>query len=207
MAKKKAKCMGDRSKSEPGDYIVQLLIQGDDRASVLLGCGFIEHCLEKLLRKHFSLYGNGNPEHAKLVNIVFDGSKENDALLQSNWSMSVLACILGLIPHNCYRACSSIRRMRNTCAHYPGSVKFDPQAIDQLLILLGKDAIESFEYWENITEDGQTYFWGERHKAGEFTLARRKFMHACLEVTLQIRRKTQEIDPDLPDNHSGLILG
>jgi hypothetical protein len=139
--------MGERGKSPPGDYVLNLLVTGDDRICVLLGGGFIEHCLEQLLRMYFSVQNPEDNKLPELLNKFFNGTPDNEPFLSGAFRQSALARLLGLISHKHYEICNKIRAMRNTCAHHAGEVYLCETDIDELISKLTDDEVSEFEYW------------------------------------------------------------
>jgi hypothetical protein len=207
MGKGKPKRIGEPGKSPPGDFVINLLVAGDDRNCVLMGGGFIEYCTEQLLRKYFSLQNPDDTIIPKLLDKYFNFSQDNEPFLCNAFRQAALVRLLGLMSDSHFKICNKIRGMRNTCAHHVGNVYLSDRDVDELMGCLTEEEVKEFEYWEGEAASGEIYNWGERHKRSEFTLSRRKLMHVCLTVSSALRWKTKEIDPNLPFDERGLILG
>jgi hypothetical protein len=184
--------MTRKKKREPAAPLGTALTAEQDRGCILVGCAYLEHQLELLLGNHLEAIASTRQHSdaftSELIRRIID-SRDPQALLSSGWAKSAILYLSGVINRFAYDGFDEIRKIRNECAHHPGTITLDAsltsglmKRIEELDPNMHREIIIQAERYNA----GAVTIWSELGGHNRFSGPRIKFMHACINVDAPI---------------------
>lgn len=190
----------------PSKAITNGLAKESDRGCILVGFGYIEHALDRLVAAYVDRSSKANSTFN--ANCLDLDHRSLSAFLGSSWAKATFSVLVGIIDQNTFDLYNAIRHLRNYFAHNVHANQITDDIATALWEYLTDNEKAGVEYYFERIRNPPCNKNGipiARDPYSDFPRSRIIAMEVCKELYVRLMYKYFEV-ADVPHTHRGILI-